>query len=248
MPPETHVSASLAVPPGASVLLYGGTFDPPHRGHAELAVQARDALGSGVPGSGAVRAGAVRAGAPGAGPVQSCAMPAAWLVYVPAGRNPHKPTGPIATGADRVDMLRLATRGVPRVAIWTVEIDRADAGEATYWIDTLREARDTHAGPMRFLIGADQAVSFHLWRNFREILGITEPVVMPRDAVTDGDAFRDSMQKSGAWNDAELHAWDARLVRLPVVRAASSSFRSTGSSADIPPAVAAFIQRRGLYK
>ncbi|MCW5776185.1 MAG: hypothetical protein KIS87_07100 [Phycisphaeraceae bacterium] len=62
----------MPVPADApGVLLFGGTFDPPHRGHTEPAAAARDAM---MP-------------------------PGSWLVFVPAARSPHKSAAPATSRA-----------------------------------------------------------------------------------------------------------------------------------------------------
>jgi nicotinic acid mononucleotide adenylyltransferase len=73
----------------------------------------------------------------------------AWLVFVPAARNPHKPTNPAATNAQRVEMLRLATADADRVAIWTDEIDRAHETAPSFWADTIERARTIAPGRRR---------------------------------------------------------------------------------------------------
>src|SRR5262245_39793105 len=96
-PPITPVPLPVTV---QDVLLFGGTFDPPHLGHVRIPIQVLDR-----------------------------AMPAgAFLLYVPAARSPLKESGPQASDADRVEMLRLVLTelGTPnRTAIWTDELDRA---------------------------------------------------------------------------------------------------------------------------
>jgi nicotinate-nucleotide adenylyltransferase len=74
--------------------IFGGSFDPVHRGHVLLAECCR------------VQAGLDRV----------------WLV--PAAQQPFKPRGPIAPAADRVAMLRLAVAGHEELEVSTLEIDR----------------------------------------------------------------------------------------------------------------------------
>lgn len=209
----------LPVPADAPVLLYGGTFDPPHRGHVVLADEAR-----------------------------RIAMPGGWLLYVPAGRNPLKNTAPVATGEQRVEMLRLATRDLARVSIWTVEIERAEAGEPSYWIDTLREARRLHAGPLRFLIGADQATGFHRWRAFREILDLAEPVVMPRDPITSPDALAAALRETRAWDEPSVAGWRTWFVPMLALNISATAIRRGNAEGGLDPVVARYADELGLYQ
>jgi nicotinate-nucleotide adenylyltransferase len=208
------------------VLLCGGVFDPPHRAHVDLPRRVRDRLFG----------------------------RAAWLVYVPAARSPHKLDGPIASDEDRVEMLRLATARVARCAIWRDEIDR---GGASFWIDTLR--RGTRALPagvdLRFLIGSDQAVAFHRWKSFHEILGIAEPVVMLRPPHRHGEAVIREMKKAGVWSKTELEHWRAWIEESAVMELSSTEVRealrkgdvSGGALKEVPRAVLAYARRKGLY-
>jgi nicotinate-nucleotide adenylyltransferase len=154
-----------------TVVLFGGTFDPPHLAHAQLAHEARDRAAADHPGS-------------------------AWLLAVPAARSPHKSAGPIASDAHRAAMLRLAFADVPRAAVWTDELDRAAAAraaakpDASFAIDTLRRARawlDAHGGSavtLRLLIGADQALALHRWREPAALIALAPPLIMLRATTT----------------------------------------------------------------
>ncbi len=248
-------------PDGADVLLFGGSFDPPHRGHVEPAVAARDhALGVG-----------------------------AWLVYVPAARSPHKATAPAAADAHRVAMLRLIAADIPRAAVWTDELDRAAASasaasatsaasavsavsavsdaaltaqpEPQYWVDTLRRARAAagSAATLAFLIGADQAVAFHRWREPRRMLTLARPVVVLRPPLHDRATLRAEMAASGFWSPEELDSWDhAVCTAAPQIDASATAVRARrtghaghashpGPASSLYPAVAAYIAQHGLY-
>jgi len=78
-----------------TLLIYGGTFDPPHRAHVELPFVAADRIG------------------------------ADGVLFVPAGQPPHKPRDPHRTPAKhRAAMIRLAVADKPNARVDTREIDR----------------------------------------------------------------------------------------------------------------------------
>lgn len=221
LPAESLVPTPTAwpAPAAAPVLLYGGTFDPPHRAHVELAVAARDTLFG----------------------------PDGWLVYVPAARSPHKPDGPVASDAHRLAMLGLATKARERTAIWTDEIDRAAHGRGgpSYWIDTLRRAVSVadEAVPLRFLIGADQAVAFHRWRDAYEIHPIAEPAVMLREPHSTAETLGLALRNAGIDPDP----WLGRVVDVPV-RPESSTEVRTGTAGLVSEPVARYIDEHDLYR
>lgn len=211
------------------VLLVGGTFDPPHIAHVDLPRSARDRLcGRGW-----------------------------WLVYVPAARSPHKADGPRVSDEDRVEMLRLAIRRVPRCAIWTDELDRPGP---SYWVDTLRRAATiAPATPLRFVIGTDQAIAFHRWREPREILQLAEPLVMLRPPHRSPAGVIRAMRAASFWTQSELDLWrswidDDHVVRISAtdIRAALSSPKPTAAQrraieTQLAPTVRRYIARKELY-
>ncbi len=212
----------------AGVLLVGGSFDPVHEAHTVLADQAR------------------RLAMDGRGEI----------VFVPAARSPHKREAPLASDRQRVDMLGLAALGLERWSVWTHELDRATGGEPSYWIDTLREARSRFEGELRFLIGADQAVAFHLWREPREILDLARPVVLPRRGIGSAAELADSMAPGEAWSAREIDAWKSWLVPTTEISVSASAIREAladparrGAPIDhLDANVHAYILRHGLYR
>lgn len=197
--------------------------------------------------------------------------PPPWIVLVPAGRSPHKTIGPIAPGAARIEMLRAAwqacqERAAQRdVCIWDDELHRSEslarADDATYTIDTLRRlhaalASAGHTGTrLRLLIGADQALGFHRWREPRAIIDLAEPVVMVRGVMAEARHLRAALARFDFWTPAELDAWATRLADAPAVDASSTQIRTALSAGDwetpqrmLDPAVLEIIRREGLYQ
>lgn len=234
-PPSPPITP-LDIPPGVTALIfYGGTFDPPTRAHIELPALARDAV-----------------------------LPEAVLVYIPAARSPHKPGGPDAPDDARVEMLAAALQGRPHARIWTDEIDRAKAtGEPSYMVETLRRARSALGGDpgatntnFRLLIGADQALAFHRWKDHAEIAELAEPLVMLRTPSESADDLLDQLAQTDAWTSAELERWRSRIAPVPTMGVSATDAReilkSRGSDSSalealLPAPVLAIIRKRGLY-
>ena len=209
-------------------MLVGGTFDPPPRGHIELACAARDA-----------------------------SRPAAFLLFVPAARSPHKAAGPAATDTQRIAMLDLAIRGIPNAGVWTDEIDRQTPGEPSYWVQTLERARSLLGGdaPLAFVIGADQAVSLHRWAEPRRILELAEPIVLLRSPVDSVSTLRASLSAQGFWSDAEIDRLVACAADVGTMDVSATEIRgllkenreNARLESLLPPGVLEFILDRGLY-
>lgn len=94
------------------ILLYGGSFDPPHNAHVALPALARDAIGADV------------------------------VAYIPAGQAPHKRGRVATPAADRLAMLRLALRDQPRTVILTDELDRTGPSYTVDTLEALRRRLD----------------------------------------------------------------------------------------------------------
>lgn len=219
------------LPPGAGrVLIVGGTFDPVHAGHVLAAARAREV-----------------------------AEPGSALLFVPAATSPFKRGGGAAACVHRVAMLRLAVRETANAAVWTDEVDRAETGDASYTIDTVRRAAGVApAGTgLRLLIGADQALRLHEWREARELVALARPLIMMRGDVRTGAALGAALRAASFWTGAEVEGLASSLVDVgDDLPQSSSALRGTiargGVGAAPPgwlhPAVAAYIESHGLYR
>lgn len=184
-------------------------------------------------------------------------MPGAALLFVPAARSPHKTAGPRVSDADRVAMLDAAVAGVADAGVWQDELDRAGQGEASYWVDTLERARAiVGTAPLGFVIGADQAVAFHRWRESARILDLASPVVLLRAPYETVDRLRRALLGTGAWTGPQADRLLASAADVGTVDVSSTEIRELlrvdrqggRLGAMLAPGVLEFIRNRGLYE
>ncbi|MGH8123054.1 MAG: nicotinate-nucleotide adenylyltransferase, partial [Rudaea sp.] len=97
---------------------------------------------------------------------------------MPAHVPPHRPA-PIASAAQRVDMLRRALAGQSRLMLDTRELDRAGA---SYTVDTLRGMRAEFgpAQPLVLLIGADAFGGLPTWREWHALFDLAHIAMLTR--------------------------------------------------------------------
>ncbi|RRN56569.1 nicotinate-nucleotide adenylyltransferase [Pseudoxanthomonas sp. SGNA-20] len=208
-------------------LWYGGTFDPVHCGHLAIARAAADAFG--VP-----------------------------VTLAPAADPPHRAV-PGASAHHRARMLDVAAAGDRRLRVDRRELERSGP---SWTIDTLRELRVLHGGdaPLALLLGADSFRSLPQWHQWREILSLAHLVVASRgdEPVDRGLPPELAAATEGRWCDspAALAAGAGGRIlplRQPLHPQSASAVRAAIAAGDpgwqgmVPPAVAGYILRHGLY-
>jgi nicotinate-nucleotide adenylyltransferase len=199
------------------ILIFGGTFDPPHLAHTMLPPLAAAQLG--------------------------CSR----IIYVPAAINPLKLDTPPTAAHHRLAMLRLAVRPIPGSEISTTELDRAGP---SYMIDTLETlANKAENAKLFLLIGADQALDFHRWREWPRVIDLARPAVMIRPPWT-----RESLEHAlrERFDPREATQWLMWTLDLPRVEANATEIRrrlaTGGDTSDmLDPSVRDYIEQHGLY-
>jgi nicotinate-nucleotide adenylyltransferase len=214
------------VPGDAPILVVGGTFDPPHLAHVKLPRLVRDR-----------------------------AWPAAVLLFVPAAASPFKQHAATTPGEHRLAMIRLAIEGVPHAGAWTDELDRASVGSPSYMIDTLGRLHSLRpAAPLGLLIGADQSVAFHKWKDPRGILSLARPFVLLREPLTTKRELLAALEGPGFWTSAEIERWIDGVIDVPLDPISATSIREQIRAGDpdaafshLCPAVADYVRLNRLY-
>jgi nicotinate-nucleotide adenylyltransferase len=132
------------------VALFGGTFDPPHRGHLRIATAAADAF-----------------------ELES-------VLFAPTGLQPLKAGGTTTTYADRLAMTALACTHDERFQASTIDAPRADGlpNYTADTLTELR--REMPHAMLFNLVGADSFLDLPRWREPDCLLELAEWIVVSR--------------------------------------------------------------------
>jgi nicotinate-nucleotide adenylyltransferase len=131
------------------IALFGGTFDPIHLGHVEIARRAKDLL----------ELDEVR--------------------FLPCRTSPHKLGVASAPAADRLEMVRLATQGLPWAVVDDFDLRRPPP---SYSYETAEEMARRYPDTRLFwLMGADQWRALPRWKEPERLAKHVEFIVFARD-------------------------------------------------------------------
>lgn len=191
--------------------ILGGTFDPPHLGHLAFAQAAVEQLQLDE------------------------------VLLLPANRNPLKAGRVVASGPDRLNMLTLAVRNHPTLAVCDIELTR---GGPSYMVESLSELHIVRPGDYWLLIGADSLLTFPKWKQPVRILRMCRLAVVRRGVHT--------REELPAWLPEEFRP-SLDIVELQPVPISSTEIRERISLKQpvgqwLEPEVLHYIETHRLYR
>lgn len=105
--------------------------------------------------------------------------------FLPVGHPPHRPP-PATPAAHRVEMLRLALAGNPRLVVDAREVRRPGPAYTVETLDELRAELGTEA-PLCLFLGWDAFAGFASWKDWRRIFGLAHLAVAKRGTAVAPD-------------------------------------------------------------
>ena len=222
------------------IAFFGGSFDPPHRGHLAIANAA----------------------------IKRLALDRVWMA--PAGVQPLKVHDFATSYEDRLAMVGLAVAGDPRIIASAVDAPRSDGRpNFTIDVLLQIKAALLESDRLFFLLGADAFLSLRQWHRAAELPFVCEFVVAGRpgfsidDLTTALPEIIAAARETGSDASPELIAWELRdqqgrqskLYLMPDLHEdiSATDIRSavTGEkSAEgvLCPSVLRYIEGKGLYR
>src|SRR6267154_602631 len=227
--------------------LFGGTFDPIHRGHLALAQAARESL------------------------------KLSRILFVPANVPPHKQTQPLSAFAHRYAMIALATAQEKTYTPSLLEGPencespsrrKEKAEKPNYTIDTIKRLKQSlkKADRVFLLIGIDAFADIAKWHQAEVLFRECEIVVASRPGFSLADvanALPASLRprqevtrpfhKQAATGDLVLSGVTIHLLDQVYQPVSSTAIREAVAAGKplarfMEPAVAEYIKKMGLYK
>lgn len=195
--------------------IMGGTFDPIHYGHLVTAEGARFTFGLDH------------------------------VLFMPAGKPPHKKDVQLTDAEHRYMMTVLATLTNPHFEVSRLEIDRTGI---SYTIDTLRALRDQY-GPeteLFFITGADAIFEITSWKDSDRCLELAHFVAATRPGFS-LDHLPAATRQWVARHQDRFH-----ILRVPAMAISSTEIRERVKEGNsirylVPESVEHYIRRQRLY-
>lgn len=219
--------------------LFGGTFNPIHRGHLQVVQDVQKAFSL------------------------------ERILLVPSALPPHKESGSLADAPDRMNMIRLAVANNPAlmqfVSVSDVELKRFGP---SYTIDTVRHLKQNMPQDMELylILGLDAFLEIDTWKSYRELFLLVPFIVMTRAGAgqTDdsmakmlgnylrsniSDGYRFSAAQVCYVDDSKQPVFVFKVTPVDIsstkIRGRIKSGRSVASM--VPKEVEDYIKSKGLY-
>lgn len=220
--------------------LFGGTFNPIHNGHLQVAKEVKDGF------------------------------PLDKIIFFPSAIPPHKKSDKIISASDRMEMLRIAlsnTSGLTEMfEISDIEVKRSGP---SYTIDTVNEYRLKMAedNKLYLLMGIDAFFEIHTWKSYLDLFDLISFIVMPRpndDINQNSDPLKDlhAFIKSNISDDYHYSSLDKKYTHpasmpihiyevtpIPISATMIRKYVKDNISIQsmVTPGVEEYIKSKGLY-
>lgn len=132
--------------------IFGGTFDPIHNGHLIITENVFEQIHLDT------------------------------VLFIPSGKPPLKNADSITDSSHRLNMVNLAIEGNSSFSVSDIEITH-NSNEPSYTVDTLMKLREQYsAQQVKFylIIGMDQLIDLHKWKDPGKLFLLSEVLVINR--------------------------------------------------------------------
>lgn len=192
--------------------IYGGTFNPIHLGHLHLVNEIQAVLHFDQ------------------------------ILFIPAKTPPHKEANDLASGKDRLEMVRLAAEEIPGAMVSDIELHSHGKSYTVYTLEKLHALLP--GKEFTLMMGADMLLTFDQWFRWQDILSMARIA-----AVARGAGETEALKKKAAELSPEGRIDVIEASPLPMSSTEIREKIKAGGdlSAYLPEKVRRYIARTGLY-
>ncbi|MBD1387146.1 nicotinate-nucleotide adenylyltransferase [Mucilaginibacter rigui] len=162
------------------------------------------------------------------------ALDKVWLVVSP--QNPLKKYGDLINTYDRLEMAKLATDNATNISVSDVELKLP---QPSYTIDTLTHLKEKYPEhDFALIMGSDNLVTIHKWKNYKMILRDYQIFVYPRPGYENAEFASHPSVTITMTPQMEL---SATFIRKSIAEKKNVQYF-------VPDPVLNFIESKGLYR
>lgn len=162
------------------------------------------------------------------------ALDKVWLVVSP--QNPLKKYGDLINTYDRLEMAKLATDNATNIAVSDVELKLP---QPSYTIDTLTHLKEKYPEhDFALIMGSDNLVTIHKWKNYKLILRDYQIFVYPRPGYENAEFASHPSVTITMTPQMEL---SATFIRKSIAEKKNVQYF-------VPDPVLKFIESKSLYR
>ena len=186
-----------------NLFFFGGSFDPPHKGHLEI--------------------------------IQYCCKHSDKLLLIPAANSPLKNQPPSAERYHRIQMLKLLIQDLD----FPIQVDDWEINQSgpSYTYETIRHLQENYPDSnLSMIMGADQLMKFHRWKNYEGIMNSVQILGFNRDSCD----FTPPDEMNLTWLKDFKVDISSSIIREKIAKGDSSDD-------DLPPSIQRYIQNNKLY-
>jgi nicotinate-nucleotide adenylyltransferase len=190
--------------------LYGGTFDPPHNAHLSLADWVQKYLGL------------------------------THLYFIPTAIHAFKNNSDLSPPLIRLKLVEKAIEGYKNFRVSRLEIDQQDTSYTVHTLQRFRQFENLSDCELFYIMGFDNFVDFHHWKDPDIIMDLAKIVVIRRALKEDRKVNPEITQK--------VTFLDSPLIDLSATDIRNKIRSGIDVSDLVPPAVLKIINEVGLYR
>jgi nicotinate-nucleotide adenylyltransferase len=202
-----------------AIALFGGTFDPIHKGHLAVAQAALETRRFGLE----------------------------TIYFVPADIPPHKQQRPITPYHHRYAMLELALREYPHFKPSLIEDPENTRGEPNYSINTVRRFKKEHSlntEELYFIVGIDSFREISTWREPDALMRECRFIVASRPGFD--EEMMNALVYSVPF--ANINLLETVAVEVSSTQIRQAVAQGDPLDKYVLPSVAGYIQQHRLYR
>lgn len=133
--------------------IFGGTFDPIHLGHLNIAIGLQEAHGLDH------------------------------ILFVPAKINPLKTVVQPTSSEHRLKMLQLTLKDVPHCSVSTLELERPSPSYMIDTVLELKKKKKFASAALFLILGEDLLSTITQWKSVHELLRLAPPLIAQRNCL-----------------------------------------------------------------